>query len=71
MNVTEDTLESSVRQMSMTVKVTLARMEQLVKTSSPISIAIASQALRESSARLMLMTVQICLVVMVVHVLIE
>jgi len=70
-NVAEDTAESSVRQMLMTVKATLARMEQLVKTLSLISTAIASQALWESSVRLMLMTVQICLAIMVVHVLTE
>jgi len=55
----------------MTVKVTLARMEQLVKILSLISTAIARQALWESSVRLMLMTVQFCLVVMVALVLTE
>jgi len=57
--------------MLMTVTATLAKMEQLVKILSLISAVIASQALWESSARLMLMTAQICLVVMVVHVLTE
>lgn len=71
MNATEDTLVSSVRQMLMTVKETLAKTEQLVKTLSLISIAIASQALRESSARLILMTVQDHLVITVAHVLTE
>lgn len=71
MNATEDTLESSVRQMLMTVKETLAKTEQLVKTLSLISIAIASQALWESSARLILMTVQDHLVITVAHVLTE
>ena len=55
----------------MTVKETLAKTEQLVKTLSLISIAIASQALRESSARLILMTVQVHLVITVAHVLTE
>lgn len=71
MNATEDTLVSSVRQMLMTVKETLAKTEQLVKTLSLISIAIASQALWESSARLILMTVQDHLVITVAHVLTE
>lgn len=71
MNATEDTLVSSVRQMLMTVKETLAKTEQLVKTLSLISIAIASQALRESSARLILMTVLVHLVITVAHVLTE
>lgn len=55
----------------MIVKVTLAKMEQLAKTLSLISIAIANQALWESFARPTLMTVQIYLVVMVAHVLTE
>ena len=71
MNAIEDTLVSYVRQMLMTVKETLVKTEQLVKTSSLISIAIARQALRESSARLILMTVQVHLVITVAHVLTE
>lgn len=69
MNATEATLESSARQTLTIVKVTRAEMGQLVKTSSLISIAIASLALQERPARLILMTALVYLVVMAAHVL--